>query len=254
MGTRDNGLRAASYTPLGEVVPDQEGAALGALRTAGVAAYVVGEAAVGERVVLWVDSAASARARSILARGAQPDTLGPAAGPAPRGAALDPEAGGAATHDEATWAAIVASFEAASAPDVPPWPASEDVEPDDRVQGKASADEHRSDRLLRAAEPEPPADRPAELAGAEGGTSDEEHFVPPPPPPVPRADRITRWAWAGLMGGPTFLFGAALASAHLADWVAFLAVAAFVTGFVTLVARMKDRPPRDSGGDDGAVV
>jgi hypothetical protein len=28
----------------------------------------------------------------------------------------------------------------------------------------------------------------------------------------------------------------------------------FVGGFVTLVARMKERPPTDSGWDDGAVV
>jgi hypothetical protein len=34
-----------------------------------------------------------------------------------------------------------------------------------------------------------------------------------------------------------------------------LAVAAFVGGFVTLVARMKDRYPNDdTGPDDGAVV
>jgi hypothetical protein len=37
-------------------------------------------------------------------------------------------------------------------------------------------------------------------------------------------------------------------------WAAFLAVAAFVGGFATLVIRMGDKPPRDSGPDDGAVV
>jgi hypothetical protein len=31
-------------------------------------------------------------------------------------------------------------------------------------------------------------------------------------------------------------------------------VFAFMAGFVTLVARMKDRPPNDTGPDDGAVV
>jgi hypothetical protein len=65
---------------------------------------------------------------------------------------------------------------------------------------------------------------------------------------------VSRWAWAGLLGGPVFLFGAALSGAELPEWMAFGAVAAFVAGFVTLVARMKDRPPRDSDGDDGAVV
>ncbi|MEY2475130.1 MAG: hypothetical protein QOG87_445, partial [Actinomycetota bacterium] len=37
-------------------------------------------------------------------------------------------------------------------------------------------------------------------------------------------------------------------------WAGLLALAAFVGGFVTLVARMEDRPPNDLGGDDGAVV
>jgi hypothetical protein len=41
----------------------------------------------------------------------------------------------------------------------------------------------------------------------------------------------------------------------MANWMAVLAIAAFVGGFVTLVARMKDRPPSDdTGPDDGAVV
>ena len=42
-----------------------------------------------------------------------------------------------------------------------------------------------------------------------------------------------------------------------AEWTAtpgFVALAAFMGGFVTLVARMKDRPDTDLGGDDGAVV
>jgi hypothetical protein len=40
----------------------------------------------------------------------------------------------------------------------------------------------------------------------------------------------------------------------LGGWIGFLVVLAFMAGFVTLVARMKDRPPTDSGPDDGAVV
>jgi hypothetical protein len=46
---------------------------------------------------------------------------------------------------------------------------------------------------------------------------------------------------------------ATLAGLQLEGWVGFLAVMAFVAGFVTLVARMKDRPS-DSDPDDGAVV
>lgn len=45
-----------------------------------------------------------------------------------------------------------------------------------------------------------------------------------------------------------------LAGVGVARSVAVLALVAFVGGFVTLVARMQDRPPTDSGPDDGAVV
>ena len=67
-------------------------------------------------------------------------------------------------------------------------------------------------------------------------------------------DRVGRFAWAGFVGGPVLLVLAALAGLQLEGWVGLLAVGGFVAGFVTLVARMKDRPPTDSGPDDGAVV
>ena len=46
---------------------------------------------------------------------------------------------------------------------------------------------------------------------------------------------------------------AALAGLRLDGWVGFLALVAFMAGFVTLVVRMKAQDP-DSGPDDGAVV
>jgi hypothetical protein len=45
-----------------------------------------------------------------------------------------------------------------------------------------------------------------------------------------------------------------MAAWQVPGWAAFCAVAAFVGGFATLVVHMGDRPPRDSGPDDGAVV
>lgn len=85
-------------------------------------------------------------------------------------------------------------------------------------------------------------------------SEDDDHFVPPEPPPLPRLDPITKGAWAALFGGPLYLLVAVMASWQVPDWAAFCAVAAFVGGFATLVVRMGDRPPRDSGPDDGAVV
>ena len=81
-----------------------------------------------------------------------------------------------------------------------------------------------------------------------------DHFVPPEPPPLPVTDTVTRFAWVGLVAGPLFLILGTLLGWPVDGVAAFLAVGAFVGGFVTLVARMKDRPSIDDSGDDGAVV
>jgi hypothetical protein len=94
--------------------------------------------------------------------------------------------------------------------------------------------------------------RPANAAPPPG--EDDDHFVPPVPPPLPSLDPVTKGAWVALFGGPLYLLVAVMASWQVPDWAAFCAVAAFVGGFATLVVRMGDRPPRDSGPDDGAVV
>ena len=94
--------------------------------------------------------------------------------------------------------------------------------------------------------------RPASAVPPPG--EDDDHFVPPVPPPLPRLDPVTKGAWVALFGGPLYLLVAVMASWQVPDWAAFCAVAAFVGGFATLVVRMGDRPPRDSGPDDGAVV
>jgi hypothetical protein len=97
-------------------------------------------------------------------------------------------------------------------------------------------------RIVRPASPAPPPG------------DDDDHFVPPAPPPLPRPDPVTKGAWAALFGGPAYLLVAVMLGWQVPSWAAFTAVAAFVGGFATLVVRMADRPPRDSGPDDGAVV
>ena len=84
--------------------------------------------------------------------------------------------------------------------------------------------------------------------------ADDENFVPPVPPPLPSLDPVTKGAWAALFGGPAYLLIATMAGWAVPGWAAFLAVAAFIGGFATLVIRMGDRPARDSGPDDGAVL
>jgi hypothetical protein len=95
--------------------------------------------------------------------------------------------------------------------------------------------------------------RPASPAPLPAG-DDDDRFVPPVPPPLPRLDPLTKGAWAALFGGPAYLLVAVMVGWQVPGWAAFCAVAAFVGGFATLVVHMGERPPRDSGPDDGAVV
>jgi hypothetical protein len=100
-------------------------------------------------------------------------------------------------------------------------------------------------RIVRPASSVPPA-APA--------PPDDENFVPPVPPPLPSLDPMAKGAWAALFGGPGYLLLATMVGWAIPGWAAFLAVAAFVGGFATLVIRMGEKPPRDSGPDDGAVI
>ncbi|MDR0342880.1 MAG: hypothetical protein LBI49_07105 [Nocardiopsaceae bacterium] len=104
-------------------------------------------------------------------------------------------------------------------------------------------------RVIRPASPAAPA-APAAPARAD----DEDHYVPPPPPPLPRLDPVAKGAWLGLFGGPGYLLVSVMAGWTVPGWAAFCGVGAFVAGFATLVMRIGDRPPGDSGPDDGAVV
>jgi hypothetical protein len=83
----------------------------------------------------------------------------------------------------------------------------------------------------------------------------DDHYVPPVPPPLPRLDPVTKGAWVALFGGPLYLLISTAIGATISGLAAFLAVAAFVGGFVVLVLRMDNGRPPDSGSDDdGAVV
>jgi len=106
--------------------------------------------------------------------------------------------------------------------------------------GRRPAASHR--RVIRPARPGPPPG------------DDDADFVPPVPPPLPSLDPVAKAAWTALFAGPGYLLIATVVGWVIPGWAAFLAVAAFVGGFATLVIRMGDKPPRDSGPDDGAVV
>jgi hypothetical protein len=235
---RDNGLSASSYARLDDVETHLVDELLSRLREAGVAAYSApssgrqgpyGETVppAGPSQAVFVDAAHRDRGQEIR------------------------EGYLREVSEELAWSDIVAGFDQDTDDAVPRWPVAEDVSPDE------ARDDERSRRhgdpggatigfdALRDQVEAPPRrqlDDP------------EDHYEPPPPPPLPEIDRIGRFAWAGFIGGPLLLLLAALAGLRLEGWVGVLAIGAFMAGFVTLVARMKERPPTDSGPDDGAVV
>jgi hypothetical protein len=192
--------------------------------------------------------------------------------------------------DEAVWLDLVARFDA---PDSDggdsPWPDREDLA--GPVSVKPSMPETLPDLLPREPPANPagttgttgttalpgfgglPGERlpgalgppwPASTGQRAGGTGPrdapipvdpaDEHFVPPVPPPFPRLHAATRGAWLLLLGGPLYLLIATAVGATISGLAAFLAVAAFVTGFIVLVLRMDNGRPPDSGSDNGAVV
>ena len=173
--------------------------------------------------------------------------------------------------DEAVWLDLVARFDApAPSGAQPPWPDREDLA--GPVSVTPSIPPALPDALPReppanptglpVASAVPPATGEPWLVGGVAGPRDaplpknlaEDHFVPPVPPPLPRLDPVTKGAWLALFGGPLYLLVSTAIGATISALAAFLAVAAFVGGFVILVLRMDNGRPPDSGPDDGAVV
>ena len=197
-------------------------------------------------------------------------------------------AGGNATGgdgDEDVWLDLVARFDApAPAGEATPWPDREDL------AGPVHVTPVMPPSVPEALPGEPPTnptglpglpvlggpsmpdntvpdatlpDQPWPGLGARPGPRDapsanehaDDHFVPPVPPPLPRLDPVTKGAWLALFGGPLYLLISTAIGATISGLAAFLAVAAFVGGFVILVLRMDNGRPPDSGSDDdGAVV
>ncbi len=83
---------------------------------------------------------------------------------------------------------------------------------------------------------------------------EDEPYVPVPLPPPAKMDSATKAALAGVVGGPGYLLIASL-FLHwtISPEAAFVAVAAFVAGFVTLIVKLGDRSGRDDD-DNGAVL
>jgi hypothetical protein len=232
-GTRDNGLRCGSYAPIADVDPRVADALLTALRDNGIAAYAAPAPAATGGIMeprlpnnptdrVWADEQLATRAKQIVgAELKEPDLAGD------RDLAQE-----GAPDVDAAWQQVLASLQSHSTSPVPPWPVSEDVD----IDGTYS-------RLIRPATVDQDDDDEGSLA------SDDEHFVPPPPPPLPRLHRKTVAAIAAIVLGLLLL-----ATNFDGGTFTVLAVLAILGGLASLVWRMHDGPPTDSGWDDGAVL
>jgi len=189
--------------------------------------------------------------------------------------------------DEAVWLDLVARFGAPSPEpadgESQPWPDREDLAGPVRVTPSPGPDEGRPADALPGEPPTNPTGLPGlpvkpgiptmpderwpnlggrPAGGMGSGPRDsiaphdpaDDHFVPPVPPPLPKLQAATKLAWIALFGGPLYLLISTATGATISGLAAFLAVAAFVGGFVVLVLRMDNGRPPDSGPDDGAIV
>ena len=227
-GTRDNGLRCGAYTPVADVDPRIADALLSALRDEGIAAYAAPAPAVTGGLMeprlpaspvdrVWVDDEQVARAKDLVTAQSQ--------GP-------EQEA-----DIDAAWQQVLASLQSTSSSPVPPWPVSEDVDAAGATPGDT--------RLVRPATVDED-----DIEDTEGfDPADDDHFVPPPPPPLPRLHRKTVAAIAAIALGLLIL-----ATDFDGGSFTVLAVVAILGGLASLVWRMHDGPPTDSGWDDGAVL
>lgn len=150
--------------------------------------------------------------------------------------------------------------EEAGVESVGPWPAAEDLDVG-TAESVSTAGRNRP-QIWRGPEGRGLADAPDDLgsdvadhvvqeSAAEVVIPEDERYVPPDPPPL-GGDLISRISWAAVLGGPFFLVFAVLFWRELPHLLMLVALAAFVGGFIALVARMPRE--RDSDDDDGAVV
>ncbi len=144
--------------------------------------------------------------------------------------------------DEQIWAELVESFHASPEGEKRQWPAAENIDPE--LSG--------SDRGRETPAEAAPPSQPARAHHRESADDSDEHFVPPPPPPLPKADLITRAAWASVLGIPVVLTLVVLFGGSVSGWIGALCAGAFIGGFIVLVARLRGHDPYDP--DDGAVV
>ena len=173
---------------------------------------------------------------------------------------------GEVSGDEAAWRELIAHFDDVVAPDPveTPWPSREDL-PDRPAHARPAEPADPADTADPGTVRQPGRQLPYDRLIATRPAGDPRSYSPPddpadarylpaPLPPPGKLDAVTKAAWAAVVGGPAYLLVVSL-FLHLSvsPLAAFIAVAAFVGGFVTLVIKLGDHSDGDDD-DDGAVL
>ncbi|MCX4749569.1 hypothetical protein OG455_29345 [Kitasatospora sp. NBC_01287] len=143
---------------------------------------------------------------------------------------------GSQAEQDAIFAALVAQFDDPVDLNRPDWPEIENLRA----------------RTTIAPSVTPAAPGPRDWDAAED--PDEGHYIPPEPPPLPTGDTTAKFAWIAVLGGPALLLFDALVWGEVSGWPAWVGLTAFLGGFTTLVARMKDRDPDEPHDPHGGAV
>jgi hypothetical protein len=271
-GRRDNGLVAAEYAAAGDVDPRVGEHLLDVLALDGIAAYlrpstdlhpVTRSTVLPSRPTdrLFVDRAHVATARDYLSRLAgeaeqaeqaeRADKTGPAENVLDAEVVTDEPAGAGprltGEDVDAAWAQIVAGYDATAEPvgrtSWPEPPPRTEPEPPPRF------------RMAR-----PTADEPSLLDGLDSFGADlpdddeDERYTPPVAPPVPRPSMPTTFAVIGIVAGLAMFLKPDLVSFLDESLAMFLGFTAIVSGFGTLVWRLRPGDEDDIDPDDGAKV
>ncbi len=274
-GRRDNGLIAAEYAAAGDVDPRVGEHLLDVLGLSGIAAYlqptadlhpVTRTTTLPARPTdrLYVDRAHLAAARDLLSRveeaphRPEPPAGEPARRPEPRAgepprrpepsiadqSIVAPLPDNAPVDFDARWAAIIAGYHTDADEREHRWPDVEDV----------------TEAGLAARPPRDPA--PADPGLVEGldtfgaglpDADDDEGYTPPPPPPLPRISRYAALGLTAIVGGLLLFFWPEVLPID-PQISLLLGFGGILTGFVTLIWRLRAGDADDEDPDDGAVV
>jgi hypothetical protein len=286
-GRRDNGLVAAAYAAAGDVDPRVGEHLLDVLALEGIAAYlrpssdlhpVTRSTTLPKRPTdrLYVDREHVRTARAYLARLAREESEAEtdSGTPAARTDGTDPALSSPARADptrtdqtadsspagtrswteptsdevERAFAEIIAGYaRTAPGPVLPPAEPRSNEEPPPGLARRKQADEP-------APEHGPSLLDGLDTFGADLAEDEDESFVPPEPPPVPRPSLPTVLGVVGVVAGLTIFLKPNLLGFLHESLAMFLGFAAVVSGFGTLIWRLRPGDDDEPDTDDGARV